>query len=454
MLWTPKPYQPIIRDFIIDTPRCNIWADPGLGKSVSTLTALDILWLAGSRYHPVLVIAPKRVARDVWSRETAKWDHLQGLKVSRIIGTPQERIIAAMTKADVYTTNYENLPWLVDFYKRKWPFKIVVADESTKLKGFRLKQGGKRTRALSMVAKYTGRWINLSGTPLPQGPVDAWGQCWFLDYGKRLGRTFTAFEQRWFTKFEFTRTPLPHAQEQIMEAIGDVTISLRFKDWFDVEDPIQVPVYFDLPAKARSVYDQMEQDLFAHLDEDTSVEAFTTAARSMKCCQIANGAIYTDDKGSWQEVHDAKIKLIADIEDETDGQPLLIAYWFKHDLERLRKAYPDARVYESEQDGLDWNTGKIGKMFVHPDRAGHGLDFQDGGCILVMFSQTWNLELRQQIIERIGPVRQFQAGHPRNVFVYDLLARNTTDEIMNGRIGQKATVQDAMRAYRDRKRAA
>tara|TARA_R100001143_G_C3360997_1_gene135676 strand:- start:10565 stop:11860 length:1296 start_codon:yes stop_codon:yes gene_type:complete len=431
-----------------------------MGKSSTALDAFDLLMLLGSNYFPLLVLAPKRVARDVWSNETAKWDHLQDYKVSPIIGTPKEREAAARKKADIYTINYENIPWLVEFFGRKWPFRFVIADESTRLKGFRLKHGGKRAAALSRVAKATGRWLNLTGTPLPNGPIDLWGQNWFLDYGHRLGRTFTDFKNRWFDEWEYQVTPRPGAEQEIMSLVSDITLSLRAKDWFsDLEDPVPMPVYLDMPPRARSIYEDMEQEMFANLDDELAIETHAPAQRNMKCCQIANGAVYTHDPDAgepptWQEIHDVKIKAVKDISDETNNTPLMIVYHFQHDRDRLLKAFPEARLFESEQDRQDWNAGKIQKMLVHPDSAGHGLDFQDGGYIAVFFSQTWNLESRQQVIERIGPVRQLQAGHPRPVLSYELLMRDTTDEIMYERVESKASVQDTMRAYRDRKMAA
>ncbi len=458
MLWTPRPFQSIARDFIIDTPRCNLWMDPGMGKTSTSLTAADLLWLAGSAAYPMLVLAPKRVARDVWGNETDKWDHLDSYEVSPIMGTPKQRKLSAFSNADIFTVNYENIPWLVELFGSKWPFRFVIADESTRLKGFRLRHGGKRTAALSKIAKATHRWVNLSGTPLPNGPIDAWGQNWFVDYGYRLGRTFGAFESRWFDKWEYQVKARPGAEAEIMSLLSDVTISLRARDWFtEYYDPTPMPVYLDLPARAQSIYDDMEAEMFAHLDEELSVEAFTSATRTMKCCQICNGAVYTHEPGEpkeWTEIHDVKIQAVKDISDETNNANLMICYHFEHDLIRLKRAFPEAVVFESEQHRRDWQAGKIQKLLIHADSAGHGLDFQDGGYILIFFSQTWNLESRQQVIERLGPVRQIQAGHPRPVLLYDLLIRNTTDEVMYERVGTKATTQDVMRAYRDRKMVA
>ena len=457
MLFVPRDYQQITRDFIMDTPKCNVWLDMGMGKTVSSLSAADIMWMAGSQFHPLLVLSPKRVARSVWPGEQRKWDHLCGMRVSPIVGTPAERITGLMRKADVYTLNYENLPWLVETLgKKRWPFKWVIADEATHLKGFRIRHGGKRAAALSMVAKNVHRWVNLTGTPLPNGYIDLWGQQWFIDYGERLGRNHGAYKTRWFDEDVYARTitPKEHAGPQIMKLLSDVTLSLRAKDWFDFDDPLPMPVYFDLPAKARRHYDEMENDMFTEIGDNISVEAMANSASSSKCAQIASGAVIHDDRGNWVEVHDAKIRLLKEIVEETNGQPLLVGYYFQSDLARLKKAFPHAREIRTEQDEADWNASKISMALGHPASMGHGLNLQDGGCIVVFFSMTWNLEHFLQFIERVGPVRQIQSGHPRPVLVYYILARCTTDEIMYARTESKAATQDAARAMVQRKMAA
>ena len=250
MKFVPREYQEVIRDFIIDTPRCNVWADMGMGKTVSTLSAFDILWMAGSKFWPALVIAPKRVARDTWAPEVDKWDHLAGMTCSAIIGDRKERYAAAMRPADVYTINYENIPWLVELFGRnKWPFKIVIADESRKLAGFRLSHGGVRAAALSRVAKLTGRWVNLTGTPAPEGLKDLWGPQWFVDFGGSIGRNHGAFAARWFHKTEFGLDPYAHSESEIMNLIGPSTLSMRAKDWFDeYYETTPKPVYIDPPS--------------------------------------------------------------------------------------------------------------------------------------------------------------------------------------------------------------
>lgn len=449
MLWTPKEPQVLMRDFIIETPRCNVWADMGMGKSSATLTALDILWLAGSKFWPALVIAPKRVARDTWGDEATKWDHLRHMRVSKILGTPQERAFAASVDADVYTVNYENVPWLVEFFdaQKRWPFKIIIADESRKLQGFRITHSGVRAAALSKIAKITGRWVNLTGTPAPEGLTDLWGPNWFVDFGHTLGLTHTSFAGRWFHKTEFGLEPWKHSREQIMELIAPFTMSLESKDYYEgYQEPVLRPIYFDLPPQARRHYNEMEMDMYTELPRN-EVEAMNSGSKYGKCSQLASGAIYVDEFGNWEQVHDVKITKLKEVVDELCGDPLLVAYHFKHDKARILKAFPNARVYESKQDEDDWNAGKIPMMLAHPQSAGHGMNWQDGGCNIAIFSQIPSLELRKQIIERIGWVRQMQSGHPRPVNVWDLIARNTVNELDYARAASKATFQDAIRAY-------
>lgn len=289
--------------------------------------------------------------------------------------------------------------------------------------------------------------MNLTGTPSPNGLRDLWGQQWFVDFGERLGRTFTAFDQRWFRTNEYTRKveAMPYASEQIMELLSDITLSIPP---IHVPEPVRIVVPVDLPESAMKFYLSMEQEMFIKLDE-AEVEAFTAASASQKCWQIANGAIYTNpERTAWGRAHDAKIEALREIIDETNGQPLLVVYQFRHDLERLKKWFPHARELVKAKDEDDWNAGKIPLLLVHPQSAGHGLNLQDGGCIVVFFSMTWNLEHHDQVIERLGPLRQLQSGHPRPVLVYYILANGTVDYAMRDRLIEKASIQNAIRKYR------
>lgn len=447
MLYVPKPYQQDTIAHAIEVPRANVWLDPGMGKTSATLTALEAIWLAGSRYWPALVLAPLRVARNVWSAECRKWDHLQHLRVSTVVGTEAQRLQALKQKADVYAINYENLQWLVSKLGNDWPFKIVVADEATRLKSFRLRKGGKRAAALSKVAKLTGRWVNLTGTPAPNGLVDLWGQQWFIDGGERLGRTFTNFKERWFTENVYTRKvePFPFAEREIIERLADVTISLRARDHFDFDEPIHNTIEIDLPPAARLQYEEMERQMFLELGEK-EIEAVNAAAKTIKCLQIASGFVFTDKEGGWEPLHTAKLDALQGLYEELSGQPLVVAYHFKPDKERILKAFPQARELKTQQDEDDWNAGKIPMLVLHPASAGHGLNLQYGGHHLAFYSTWWDLELNDQVMERIGPVRQVQAGFNRPVVYHYLVAKETIDEDVNERIHTKRSVQDAIRA--------
>lgn len=454
MKYTPRDFQSTAMGFIMDTPRGNLWADMGMGKTVSTLSALDALWLIGSRFYPALVIAPLRVARGVWPAEVQKWDHLNGMRVSAIVGGEAARRDALKRPADVYTINFENLPWLVKLVGNDWPFKIVIADESTNLKGFRLRKGGIRAAALSKIASKTGRWINLTGTPATNGLTDLWGQNWFIDHGKRLGLSYTAFEQRWFTRNQYTHQikPLPHAQEEIIAAMSDVTLSLKSTDYFDVREPFEHIVPVELPLPARKLYRQMEDELAIEL-EGQEIEALSAAAKSQKLLQIASGAIY-DAEHEWKLVHREKLEALQSILNDLAGNPLICAYHFQSDLARIKKQFPFARELHTQKDEDDWNKGKIKLLLLHPDSAGHGLNLQDGGHHIAFFSHWWRLESFLQAIERIGPVRQLQSGYDRLTYIHHIVATDTVDEDVMERRKTKRSVQDLLRAGINRRRAA
>ena len=426
----------------------------GMGKTVCTLTAIDSLITSGES-HPTLVLAPLRVARSTWPEEAKVWDHLRNISVVPITGSVVERRNALKIDSSIYTTNYDNLQWLVDHFGERWPFSRVVADESTKLKSFRLRQGGVRARALGSIAHTKIKsFIELSGTPAPNGLKDLWGQLWYLDAGQRLGRTYEAFKNRWFRPSPdgYGIEPLPHAKDEIEDRLRDLCLTVDAKDWFDVDEPIITNIKFDLPVKVRKLYRDMEKELFMQF-EGHEVEVFNAAAKTQKLLQLASGAVYLNPdvdsdnaprSKEWKEVHDEKLGILEDIIEEAAGSPVLVAYHFKSDLARLTKKFPQGRVLDAHASTLrDWNEGKIPVLFAHPASAGHGLNLQHGGNILVYFSHDWNLENRLQILERIGPVRQMQAGYDRPVFIYNIVARDTIDEIVLARTDAKASVQKA-----------
>lgn len=446
MNFTPHPYQKFIIEHILSHDRCAVWAGMGLGKTSSTLTALDALRFVDD--GPVLVLAPTRVAQTTWPEERSKWSHTAGLSVVPVTGARRDRLVAIGESADIHCVNYDNLQWLVEHWGERWPYRTVVCDESTKLKSFRLRQGGKRAGAFARVAHTkVKRLVELTGTPSPNGLQDLWGQMWFIDKGERLGRTFDAFRQRWFRPHPsgFGMLALPHAQQEIQERLRDVCLTIEAKDWFDLREPIVNTIRVELPAKARKAYEDMEKQMFAELESGHELEAFNAAARTIKCLQLASGAAYVDDKGAWKEVHDQKLQALDEIVEEASGAPVLVAYHFKSDLERLKRAFPKGRELDKNPQTIrDWNKGKIPILFAHPASAGHGLNLQDGGNILVFFSHWWNLEERLQIVERIGPTRQLQAGHDRPVYIHNIVASRTVDELVIERVETKREVQDIL----------
>ncbi len=458
--FTPREYQHAIVEHSLDNPRAGVWAGMGMGKTCSTLTALDILELVEP--GPALVLAPLRVASSTWPDEAVKWKHLRNVEVSAVVGTPEQRRAALRKPANVFTTNYEQLPWLVEHYGDAWPFRKVVADESTKLKSFRLRQGGQRAQALGRVAhKKVTRFIELTGTPSPNGLQDLWGQAWFLDQGVRLGRSFEAFKQRWFRSVQIGDNahamrlePLPFAQSQIEDRLRDLCLSLDARDYFDISEPIFTTIRVELPKRARQLYRDMEKEMFLSLECGAEVEAFNAASKTIKCLQLANGAIYTDDTATtFSEVHDAKLQALESIIAEAAGMPVLVAYHFKSDLGRLLRHFPQGRALDADPRTITaWNAGSIPVLFAHPASAGHGLNLQDGGNILAFFGHWWNLEEYQQIIERIGPTRQAQAGHDRPVFIYHIVAADTVDEIVMASRDSKRAVQDLLLEAMKRRR--
>lgn len=450
----PKPFVPrhcqeLMRDFALWHNRCNIWASPGTGKTSVVYLLFRILQLLGSAFFPVLVLAPKKVAVDVWARERAKWLEFLGLRVIVLAGREDayDRLTQLRRPGDIYVLNYDLVPWLCDTFEAKgtqWPFKAVVADESTKLRGFRLRNGGKRAAALAKVSKHVGRWINLTGTPRPKDLLDLWGQMWFVDRGQRLGRTFGEFKKLYFDEdvYAKTVTPKPGALDVIAAKIRDVTITIKAADYFDLPPIISNEIRVTLGAEAMRKYEQMEAAMYAELD-GTPVEAPNAAVATMKCLQMASGAIYTDDDGTYKEFDDAKLEALASLCSEADG-PVLVAYHWKFDVARIKKKFPHAREIKKTEDIDAWNAGKIELGLIHPGSAGHGIDLAIGGNILVFFSQWWNLEEYLQVIERLGPTRQAQHNLNRPVFLHHLIADGTLDEVVVARRERRRTEQDEL----------
>jgi hypothetical protein len=443
-----RPIQRPMIDFARANKRCAIWAGMGSGKTSAMEYLIVLLTLLGEvESEPWLVLGPMRVARDTWPEDMARWSQFADLRIVPLTGTPAQRLDRLQTKADIYTLSYELAPWLVSHYGAKWPFRYVIADESDRLKGFRTRQGGKRSNSLGRIAhNLTDRWINLTGTPSPNGLKDLWGQTWFLDKGERLGRTYSAFQDRWFrpTWSGWGVEPMPHSDKEIHAALEDICITVDPKDYFDLAEPIVTQIKVKLPEAARKIYKALEKELFAKLETGEQVEVFNAAALTNKCLQLANGAVYTTYP-EWAGVHDEKIEALRSIMAESGGTPLLVAYSFKSDCARIKRAFPQA-VELSTDDGMRaFRSGNAPIGLAHPKSMGHGIDgLQSVTNILVRFGHDWNLGERMQMLERIGPMRQLQGGFDRPVWVYDIVASDTIDEDVIGAHIMKRGVQDAL----------
>jgi SNF2 family DNA or RNA helicase len=467
-VFVPRPCQKVIRDHILNHNRCAVWAGTGFGKTGATLDALDTLDIVET--GPSLVIAPPRVARSTWTDERDKWLNFEHRSISCCIGTPEQRSDALKRRADTYTISDTNLPWLMDRLKNDWPFKKVIWDEAAKLRGLRISEqtsktgkvfyragGSKRLREFAKIAHTkVNHFVELTATPSPNGLKNLWGQGWMLDKGFRLGRTYDSFMTRWFklSYDGYSVDPLPHAEKEIMGKMSDICKSLHPKDWFNIDEPIILPIYINLPPKVRYIYKDMEREMYVELKKNRGIEAFNAGSRIMKCRQIASGGLYHDlefsDEGDkkareWTYLHDEKIQALENIIEENDGMPIIIVYDFKFELERLKKTFPKGRHLATKKDEDDFKAGKINLLFMHLKSAGHGIDgFQYVTNIMVIMNPDWNLEDLDQGIGRIGPVRQFQAGFKRGTLIYPMIARGTVDEQILERWETKRSVQDIL----------
>ncbi len=433
-------------DHIREHKRCALFAAMGSGKTGSVLHAMRGMDLFDEA--PGLILAPLRVARDTWPSEVHKWSSLHGVEITPIIGNQTQRFQALAQKTLWHSINYEQLPWLQKHFGRNWPYKTVVADESTRLKGHRAQgQGGQRTNALAKVAWHPGveRFIELTGTPAPNGLKDLWGQLWYLDKGERLGTSYTSFMERWFGKSHDGHSvdPFAFAQDQIQERIRDLCLTVDPRDWIDIAEPIETDVIVELPTKVRDLYTKMQKQMFMELEHDFGtheVEAVNAAARTNKCLQIASGFVYHEGGDGFTALHDAKLQALDSIREEANGMPLLISVSFRQEFVMLKRHFPQLRLIDEVTED-DWNAGRVPMMACHPASAGHGLNLQEGSNILVDYSSGWNLEYDDQIIERIGPMRQYQSGLDRAVYRYRIMADVPIEGMVKERRRTKRSVQ-------------
>jgi len=429
----PHEHQRIGAEFILDHPRCTLVADPGMGKTGTTLMVIDLLKLVGSTFFPVLILAPKRVAEVVWTGERDRWSTFKDISMIRVLGDKRAREAALREPvADVYICTYDLAPWLVEQWpQEKWPFKTVIADESSRLKSFRLNQGGKRAQALSNVAKFTGRWVCLTGTPMSNGPIDLWGAQWFVDFGEALKRSFTAYKEAYFIENQYShKLSLQHgAEAAIHEALKPTMLALRSEDWLDITQPQLLPVEFEMPPAARAQYKQMEKEFFLQLT-DADIEADTAAIKSSKLLQICAGSVIDTETQLTHAVHEGRLETIDDVLDQIEPEPLLVSYWWKSDppriLEHLKKRKISARLYSGKQDEIDWNARKY-RVLLLQEQSAFGLNLHGPCRDILHYSYTYNAELWQQMVERVGPARQAQIGKKAAVRVWYAQAKGTID---------------------------
>ena len=446
MNYQPHEYQQYATDFIIKNPTAAVFLEMGLGKSVIALTAILELCLERFEISRVLVIAPLRVARDTWPAEIQKWDHLKDLTYSVAVGTANERRAALRQKTFVHIINRENVQWLIEDSGIPWKYDMVVIDELSSFKNHQ----SKRFKSLMKARPGVRRMVGLTGTPSSNGLIDLWSEFRVLDMGKRLGRFITHYREQFFEPDRrngmqvFSYRPRAGAEREIYRRIGDITISMRSADYLKMPECVMNTVPVKLDSTEYEVYEEMESKMVTELD-GVEIDAVNAAALTGKLCQLANGAIYTPD-GNTVFFHERKLDALEDLIEGANGKPVLVAYWYKHDLARIQERFK-VRELKSSKDITDWNAGKIPVAVIHPASAGHGLNLQAGGSTLIWFGLTWSLELYQQTNARLW--RQGQQAE--TVVIHHIITRGTVDEDVMQALSEKDRSQAAlMRAVRAR----
>lgn len=444
MEYKPHKYQEYATKRIIQDPYIGLFLEMGLGKTVATLTAIDLLLNDYFEVNKVLVIAPLRVADDTWPREVQKWDHLQHLRISKILGSVEQRRRALRAEADIYIINRENVAWLVRELGSDWFFDMVVIDELSSFKNHQ----SQRFRALRRVRPFIKRLVGLTGTPAPNGLIDLWPQIYLLDQGERLGKTITAYRDRYFVPgkrsghivYEWKQKE--EAERRIYEAIADITVSMKAEDWLDLPLKIERTVPVKLSEKTWALYRKLERDLLLEY-EDADVVASTAAVLSNKLLQLASGAVYDEMRGV-KKIHDEKLDALEDIVEAANGKPVLVFYNYQHSLERIQDRFPEAKTLRKGKAGSEdiaaWNNDEIPILLLHPKSAGHGLNLQESSCqTVVWFDQVWSLEEYMQANARVH-----RQGQTKNIVVLRLVAEGTLDEDVVEAIERKNTTQEAL----------
>lgn len=438
MKYFPHDYQRYATDFIINNQISAVLLEMGLGKSVISLSAINELMLDYFDVSRTLVIAPLRVAISTWPEEIKKWEHLKYLTYSVVTGSEKERLDALRKPAHIYLINRENVDWLITKSGFKWFFDMVVIDELSSFKSYQ----AKRFKSLLKVRPKVKRIVGLTGTPSSNGLMDLWSEFRLLDMGERLGRYITHYRQNFFVpdkrnqQMIFSYKPKDGAEKEIYQLISDITISMKSKDFLKMPECVLNEVEVCLSEKERELYDSLKADMVLKL-EDEEIDAVNAAALSNKLLQMASGAVYNDDKESIH-IHDRKLDALEDLIEGANGKPVLVAYWFKHDLERIKKRF-DVREIKTGKDISDWNNGKIPIAVVHPASAGHGLNLQLGGSTLIWFSLTWSLELYQQTNARL-----YRQGQKDTVVIHHIVSKGTIDEDVMKALKAKDRIQDAL----------
>jgi SNF2 family DNA or RNA helicase len=452
MQYIPHTYQTRLKDFIIDNRYAFLTVDMGLGKTVTTLTAVRELLEDYLEAERVLVIAPKSVAENTWTSECAKWDHLAHLRVSVVMGDEKHRIKALETPADLYVINRDNVVWLTEHYGAQWPFDTVIIDESSSFKN----PQARRFKALRKVRPMIRRMVLLTGTPSPNGHMDLWSQMWLIDMGQRLGRTLTSYRSKYFkpgrsnghTVYNWILNP--GASAAIGELMADVTVSLKAEDWIEVPDLIETDVRIALSPKELQQYKIFERDQVMSIGS-ADIVAITAAALATKLLQFTGGAMYAetpDGRETYVKVSDAKLSALEDIIEAADGDPVLVFYQYRHELERLQEYFKALHpvTFSGEPETLKaWNEGRIPLLLCQPASVQYGLNMQAGGHIIVWYTPTWNLEQYQQANARLH-----RQGQGRPVICYRLICDGTIDEKVVGALKGKDTAQERLlRLIRD-----
>lgn len=428
-------YQKVALNIILKKKKCALFLDMGMGKTIITLTAISKM-LDDFFINKTLIIAPLRVANSVWTNEAKKWEHLQHLKIKVCTGTQKERLSAINSDSDIYIINRENIPWLIQNCKWKWD--SVIIDESSSFKN----QASKRFRALKKITKYLKNIVLLSGTPSPNGEMDLWSQLYLIDNGERLGRTITSYRRKYFNQdyMHFKYTIIESCSDIIKKLIKDVCITMSSEDYLDLPEIISLMEYIEIPEKIKKIYKSFKKDFVLSL-EHKDIEAVSSAVLSNKLLQICNGAIYDKDKNT-HELHDLKLIALKEIIEDNPNENFLIAYNFKSDLRRILKTIPTAIKLETKEQEDEWNKGNIKILVAHPMSAGHGLNLQFGGNIIVWFGLNWSLELYQQFNKRLH-----RQGQKKPVRIIHIVAKGYLDDKIILALNNKAETQQDLINY-------